>query len=208
MRCLLILLTGVLTLAAQDGYARGTAMLGVRGLHPVSLSEQAGLGLLPGQGVQIGWVMPGSPAAEMGLRPGDVITAINGQPVTSGPDLRRTVWSFQAGDGASVTVRQPGARDQELLGTYGTLPGFIADRVGTPMLNRHLNWREAWWSGEVAAQRMQLAQAQEKLRVQVRALDELERRVASAEAATATVTASGSGAWRLRWSWNSDSIKE
>jgi membrane-associated protease RseP (regulator of RpoE activity) len=209
-RCALLLLLAS-GLIAADGYARGVAGLGIRHLHPVELPLQGPLGLQPGQGVQVGWVMPGSAAAAMGVQQGDVITAINGQRVDSGPALREAVWSFQAGDGAAVTVRRAGGAEQELIGTYGALPGFIAERIGTPELERRLDWRQRWWDYEVAAQRRQLAAAASARQELAARLDRLAAQVAAAEQAAtqaAAATTDTAGGWRLRYAWRYDSAED
>jgi S1-C subfamily serine protease len=49
------------------------------------------LGLTVDENAVVLEVLPNSPAAESGIRPGDTITTVNGQPVRSGADLRRIV---------------------------------------------------------------------------------------------------------------------
>ncbi len=59
--------------------------------NPVSL-EDFGLEIIPSdQGVQIADVMGGSPAAEKGLRPGDVIVSVNGRSTETVADVGRAV---------------------------------------------------------------------------------------------------------------------
>lgn len=52
-------------------------------------------------------VTPGSPAAEAGFRPRDLIVAVNGRPVVDGSEVTRTVM-MSAGDPLSFTVRRDG----------------------------------------------------------------------------------------------------
>ena len=65
------------------GAAQGQASLGLS-LRPLADGERAALGLPSDvNGVVVADVAPGSPAAEKGIRPGDVITRVNQKPVNS-----------------------------------------------------------------------------------------------------------------------------
>ncbi|MEV4743862.1 trypsin-like peptidase domain-containing protein [Streptomyces sp. NPDC049555] len=55
-------------------------------------------------------VSPGSPAEKAGIRPGDVITKVDGVPVHSGQELIVKVRSHRPGDGLELTVEHDGAR--------------------------------------------------------------------------------------------------
>jgi len=65
------------------GASQGQASLGLS-LRPLADGERASLGLPSDvNGVVVANVAPGSPAAEKGIRPGDVITRVNQKPVNS-----------------------------------------------------------------------------------------------------------------------------
>ena len=65
------------------GGSQGQASLGLS-LRPLADGERDALGLPSDvQGVVVADVAPGSPAAEKGIRPGDVITRVNQKPVNS-----------------------------------------------------------------------------------------------------------------------------
>jgi serine protease Do len=69
--------------AAPPGEASGTGALGLA-LQPLTDEIKAGLGLPADTvGVLVAAVEPQSPAAEKGIRPGDVITRVDGEDVTS-----------------------------------------------------------------------------------------------------------------------------
>mgnify|MGYP005835029685 CR=1 FL=1 len=55
-------------------------------------------------GVVVGKVSPGSPAEQAGLQPGDVITAINDQPVKNPRAFVKNIQSHKPGDRLSLTV--------------------------------------------------------------------------------------------------------
>lgn len=88
-----------------------TAFLGVTGTD--TTSGQAG--------ALVSGVTGGSPAAEAGLRVGDLITGYNGQPVESFTDLAAVVRASQPGDRVTLTV-QRGADEITVEATLGERP--------------------------------------------------------------------------------------
>jgi serine protease Do len=83
------------------------ARLGVS-VEPVTPEVAGQLGVDAG-GVIIRGVVDGSPAAEAGLRPGDIITEANRQPVKSPEDLRRAVDTAKPGTSLLLLVQRDGA---------------------------------------------------------------------------------------------------
>jgi serine protease Do len=83
---------------------RGRLGVGVQELTP-ELAEYFGAK----QGVLVNSVEAGSPAAEAGLKPGDVIAEVNGSPVENSGDLRRRLW--QIDDEITIGV----VRDKKVL---------------------------------------------------------------------------------------------
>ena len=70
-----------------------------------------------GVGAQVRSVDPGTPAAGAGLRAGDVITAVNGEPVSGPIELLARLRSFSPGESVTLTVQDPNgsnARDVKL----------------------------------------------------------------------------------------------
>jgi serine protease Do len=86
----------------NTGHYKGT-WLGVA-IEPVSdeQAEQFGMGDQPG--VLVRSVVKGGPAARAGVRPGDLITQVNGQPVTSPLELKVKVESTAAGTKAQIAI--------------------------------------------------------------------------------------------------------
>lgn len=77
-------------------------------------------------GVLVVRVMPGSPAADAGLRRGDIILSVDGAPVNSAAELMNTIAAHAAGDEIELTYRHG---SEEL-----TLTAVLADADGRPLL--------------------------------------------------------------------------
>ena len=82
----------------------------------VTRSDRAALGFIASgvltpqgdpAGVVINQVAPGGPAAQAGLQPGDVITNVDGQPITSLPDLEGVLADLSPGDRVKVSYIDP-----------------------------------------------------------------------------------------------------
>jgi S1-C subfamily serine protease len=84
--------------------------LGV-GMQPVPIPERLvqSLGLSHAQGVMILSVEPDSPADQAGLLIGDVLIALNDQPITSVSDVRMMLGAEQVGQTLTVRVIRAGA---------------------------------------------------------------------------------------------------
>jgi putative serine protease PepD len=61
-----------------------------------------------GGGARIASVQPGAPAAEAGLRPGDVVRAFDGKEIEDSASLSAQVNHHQAGDEVELVVRSGG----------------------------------------------------------------------------------------------------
>lgn len=86
-----------------------------------------------GEDLKVASVTPGGPAEEAGIEPGDVIVAVNGEPV-------------ETGDGDRVRSTPEGLRDLEVGDTVTlTLSGDAGEREVTVEAGRHgmMNWAPA-----------------------------------------------------------------
>src|ERR1700758_2292905 len=66
------------------------------------------LGLPSAVGALVSQVVEGSPADQAGIRTGDVITAVNGQPVKSNSELRNTIGLLRVGDKVDIGLLREG----------------------------------------------------------------------------------------------------
>lgn len=127
----------------------GVAYLGIRysssaGSPPGNMNEEfdmPGMPFLPpqggsGQAVVVVQVTEGSPAASAGLEPGDLITAIDGEPLDSPEALAAAIARRQPGDRVALSVtsaRGGDAREVEVrLGEHPDQPGeaYLGVRIG------------------------------------------------------------------------------
>jgi S1-C subfamily serine protease len=84
------------------------------------LARQLGAGNIQ-NGEVIGQVVPGSPAQQAGLRAGDIIAAINGQPLTDESTLPQILSQHQPGDVLTLSIVRGGQQQQVQL-TLGQSP--------------------------------------------------------------------------------------
>ncbi|MEK8088936.1 trypsin-like peptidase domain-containing protein [Thermithiobacillus plumbiphilus] len=89
---------------------RGWLGIGAQDLD-AALSESFGLSST--EGALVTAVLPDSPAAQAGLQPGDIITAINGVKLHNAKDLLNQVADFKPGTRISLSFLHQGARIQK-----------------------------------------------------------------------------------------------
>jgi serine protease Do len=84
---------------------RGDIGIRAQTITPVLAS---GLGLGRDYGVVLSDVMPGSPAARAGLRPGDLVLAVDGKAMENGRQLQVALYRRLAGDAVSLEILSAG----------------------------------------------------------------------------------------------------
>ncbi|WP_322409677.1 S1C family serine protease [Microbacterium invictum] len=92
---------------AREGRFR-RAWLGISGTQvalPADVAERAGAT----SGMQVADVIPGSPAARAGARPGDIVLTFDGAPVRTATDLQRAMVEAAIGRRMELTVWRRGA---------------------------------------------------------------------------------------------------
>jgi serine protease Do len=123
---------GVLIAAGPVVAAERWGWFGIR-IRDLSETEMEDLtvklGLLEGAGVVVSEILKDAPAAESGLRAGDMIVAIDGRPVVETRGLQRIVGSSPPGRELAVVVLRDGRR-RDLRVRVGQMPpDAVAERV-------------------------------------------------------------------------------
>ena len=96
--------------------------------HGEVLPEQAKrLGLPSGKGTVVFGVSPNGPAAQAGIRPGDLIVAVGGQPVADSRELGNAIRSHNAGEQVEIKLVRQG-REMAVSVTIGAVPPNLGGR--------------------------------------------------------------------------------
>ncbi len=94
--------------------------LGVQ-IQPLTKELADGLGLSSDKGALVDRAENGTPAADAGLKAGDVITAVNGEAIANARDLSRKIAAFKPGTTIQLTYLRQG-REQTSSVQLGSLP--------------------------------------------------------------------------------------
>ena len=94
--------------ALEHGGVVERGYLGVM-IQPVTQSLADAMGLKTTSGALVDQAQPGTPAAQAGLRSGDVITGLNGDAIKDAGDLTRHVAALKPGDKAEVAYLRDGS---------------------------------------------------------------------------------------------------
>src|SRR6266851_5236550 len=99
-------------------------------IQPVTADIADSIGLKQAQGALVAEPQEGSPAAKAGIKAGDVITTVNGNPVSNARDLARRISSLAPGASVKLGVFRNGKEEQLSL-TLGELPKERQARAST-----------------------------------------------------------------------------
>jgi len=89
-------------------------------IQPVTSDIAANLGMKDVRGVLVSAVTPGSPAERAGVKTGDLILALNGQPTNSSNELRNRIAGTSPGTEVTLTLFRNGS-EQQVKATLGDL---------------------------------------------------------------------------------------
>jgi len=95
--------------------------LGVQ-IQPLTKDLAEGLGLSNEKGALVGSTQEGTPAAKAGLKSGDVITAVNGDPVATAREVSKKVASLKPGSKVEIAYLRDG-KERTATVELATLPG-------------------------------------------------------------------------------------
>ncbi|MDR3489867.1 MAG: Do family serine endopeptidase [Bradyrhizobium sp.] len=105
---------------------KGTVSRGWIGvqIQPVTADIADSLGLKKAEGALVAEPQANGPAAKAGIESGDVITAVNGEPVKDARELARTIGGLAPGNAVKLNVLHKGT-DKVVNLTLGQLPNTI-----------------------------------------------------------------------------------
>ncbi len=98
-------------------------------IQPVTADIADSLGLKKAEGALVAEPQPNGPASKAGIESGDVITAVNGEPVKDARELARTIGSLAPGAAVKLNVLHKG-QDKVVNLTLGQLPNSIEAKAG------------------------------------------------------------------------------
>ena len=99
-------------------------------IQPVTSDIADSLGMKKAEGALVAEPQANGPAAKAGIQSGDVITAVNGEPVRDAKELARTIGGLAPGAAVKLNVLQKG-QDKVINLTLGQLPNTIEAKADT-----------------------------------------------------------------------------
>src|SRR3954464_14799515 len=111
---------------------KGTVSRGWIGvqIQPVTSDIADSLGMKKAEGALVAEPQANGPAAKAGIESGDVITAVNGEPVKDAKELARTIGGLAPGNAVKLNVLQKG-QDKVINLTLGQLPNSVEAKADT-----------------------------------------------------------------------------
>ena len=111
---------------------KGTVSRGWIGvqIQPVTADIADSLGLKKAEGALVAEPQANGPAAKAGIESGDVITAVNGEPVKDARELARTIGGLAPGAAVKLNVLHKG-KDTVVNLTLGQLPNSVEAKADT-----------------------------------------------------------------------------
>jgi serine protease Do len=113
----------------KDKGAVSRGWIGVQ-IQPVTSDIADSLGLKKAEGALVAEPQANGPAAKAGIESGDVITAVNGEPVKDARELARTIGGLSPGNSVKLNVLHKG-QDKVVNLTLGQLPNTQEAKADT-----------------------------------------------------------------------------
>ncbi|MDU1695704.1 MAG: PDZ domain-containing protein, partial [Bradyrhizobium sp.] len=113
----------------KDNGSVSRGWIGVQ-IQPVTQDIADSLGMKKAEGALVAEPQADGPAAKAGIRSGDVITSVNGEPVKDARELARTIGGLAPGASVKLNVLQKG-QEKTISLTLGKLPNTIEAKADT-----------------------------------------------------------------------------
>ncbi|KRP87040.1 MULTISPECIES: Do family serine endopeptidase [Bradyrhizobium] len=113
----------------KDKGAVSRGWIGVQ-IQPVTSDIADSLGMKKAEGALVAEPQANGPAAKAGIESGDVITAVNGEPVKDARELARTIGGLAPGNAVKLNVLHKG-QDKTVNLTLGQLPNNLEAKADT-----------------------------------------------------------------------------
>ena len=113
----------------KDKGAVSRGWIGVQ-IQPVTSDIADSLGLKKAEGALVAEPQANGPAAKAGIESGDVITAVNGEPVKDARELARTIGGLSPGNSVKLNILHKG-QDKVVNLTLGQLPNTQEAKADT-----------------------------------------------------------------------------
>src|SRR3984957_346752 len=117
--------------ALEHGGIVPRGYLGVN-IQPVTEEMAESMGMKTAKGAIVAEAMSGTPAADAGLKAGDVITKLNGQVVDDAADLTRHIGSFKSSDKVELTYMRDGSEKTAQVTLADQKNATLAKADGSP----------------------------------------------------------------------------
>jgi S1-C subfamily serine protease len=119
-------ITEALSVAKQiaSGHPSATVVIGTRGRLGVIVVKSGTSAFSDRGGATVEQVIPGTAAADAGLQPGDVITAVASHPVGSGEELTTLMHTTRSGDRITITWSDRAGTSHHATETLGSGPAL------------------------------------------------------------------------------------
>lgn len=101
-----------------------TVYVGIQGIDVETYEAALGIDVAAEYGVVVVEITKNSPAVQAGLKPGDVITAIDGKKIESMSDLKRTLYDYKENDTPELTLLRNG-EEEKITITLKTKPSNL-----------------------------------------------------------------------------------